>query len=226
MLYENGVTTGKPLTYQAKVLAVDEFHDIALLKVDRKFRYPVMLEDDKNISPGNEVYSYGYPFDYGLMLTRGNLMRKNYSESGPQRADDGSYIHIVDMTLTDFMAGPGTSGAGVFLVRTGKLIGMMRLLSPKGYNAVSLMVAKALTPVPVIELMLKANRVPYLLPDGSTATYPPLPPAPANPPAPGAAPGAKPGTAPAAQPPAVTPSNPAKDKERKHRNRYRPKRAF
>lgn len=171
MLYENGQTGGKPLVYPGKLIAVDKRHDLALLKIDRTFRYPMTIANDADVKVGDEVYDVGYPFNFGLMTARGHVMRKDYTDNRLMVADDGTRVYVENMTLTDFLAGPGTSGSPIMLARNGHVAGVMRLLIPKGFNVVTLMTVRAFTPVKHLRSFLRQHRVPFLNPDGEKEQY-------------------------------------------------------
>lgn len=157
--------------YTATVLATDPANDMALLKIDRRFRAPVPLEDMDDVRPGDAVYNVGYPFDFGEMTGRGYIMRLHYSTT-----ETSTPLH--DMILVDMPDGPGTSGSGVYSASTGRLVGQMRMMIAVGRGRMPPMVVRALTPVSTMRRFLVANRVPFLRSDGSVQEYPPLPPPP------------------------------------------------
>jgi len=157
--------------YTATVLATDPANDMALLKIDRRFRSPAVFADMSELHPGDPLYNVGYPYDFGEMTGRGYIMRLHYSTSDTSTP-------IRDMILADLPDGPGTSGSAVYLSSNGRVAGMMRMMIAVGRRGAPPMVVRALTPVSIIRPFLEANRVPYVKPDGSVAEYPPLPPQP------------------------------------------------
>ncbi|MEY4744825.1 MAG: hypothetical protein RL272_770 [Candidatus Parcubacteria bacterium] len=181
-----------PHVYQARVIADDPADDLAILKVDRRFRTPAVIGDLSEVRPGDRLYNIGYPYDFGEMTGRGYVMRLHFS------ADEGR-LPIRDMILADIPDGPGTSGSGVYLESNGRLIGIMRMMIAVGRRGAPPMVVRGLVPVNRIRAFLEANRIPYLRSDGETATYPPSPPAPPPAPRPSPSPAhsAKPAHAPA-----------------------------
>lgn len=177
--------SGPPTTYPVTVVATDKVHDIAVVKVNRRFANPAILEDIRNVHPGDEVYNIGYPYDYGEMVARGHILRLHYSmaeDENDKKLPADKRIYVRDMILSDFLAGPGTSGSGIFLASNGKLIGVMRLLIWQGGGYVA-MVTRAMVPANQVEDFLRLNRIPYVTSNGTVATYPPLPPPPAPAPA-------------------------------------------
>lgn len=169
-----------PHVYRARVLATDPVNDLAILKVDRRFRTPAVIGDLSEIQPGDRLYNVGYPYDFGEMTGRGYVMRLHYS------TDEGR-SSIRDMILADIPDGPGTSGSGVYLESNGRLVGVMRMMIAVGRRGAPLMVVRGLVPVDRIRTFLTANRVPFVNADGTVPTYAPLPPpapTPTPPPAP------------------------------------------
>ena len=173
-----------PHVYTARVIATDEVNDIALLKIDRRFRTPAIMGANDEATPGLRVYNIGYPFSFGEMTGRGYIMRTGYSTTE-------SSTPIRDVLLVDIPDGPGTSGSAVYSESTGHVIGIMRMMIAVGRRGMPPMVVRVLTPVAPARALLERNRVPYLRADGSTAEYPPLPvPSPAPRPAPAPPPSA------------------------------------
>ncbi len=173
MISENGYP---PKTYPVKVICADVIHDIAVVKVDRRFLSPAILEDERNVHPGDDVYNIGYPYDYGEMVARGHIMRLHYSpiEKVDEKLPADERVYIREMTLADFITGPGASGSGIFLSSSGKLIGVMRLLIWQGTGNIRMM-TRAFVPVDQVVELLKTNRIPYVSSNGTVAAYAPLP---------------------------------------------------
>ena len=175
---------GAPKTYPVRVIGTDPLHDLAVVKVGRRFANPAILEDVRNVHPGDEVYNIGYPFNYGEMVARGRIMRLHYSrpeDESDRKLPESRRTHVSDMILSDLLAGPGSSGSSVYLASSGKLIGVMRLLILQGGPTFGMM-TRAIVPVNQVEAFLRLYRIPYVMSDGTVATYPSLPPAaPANP---------------------------------------------
>ncbi|HTM68043.1 MAG TPA: serine protease [Candidatus Binatia bacterium] len=157
--------------YTATVLATDRVHDMALLKIDRRFRAPAVIADMDELHPGDSLYNVGYPYDFGEMTGRGYIMRLHYSTTELSTP-------LSDMILADLPDGPGTSGSGVYLSSNGHLAGQMRMMIAVGRRGMPPMVVRALTPANMLRRFLVANRVPFPHADGTVEEYAPLPPAP------------------------------------------------
>jgi S1-C subfamily serine protease len=144
-------------TYVAKIVKSDEKRDLAVLKIDRTFESVVVLGSDADVTELDQVYLVGFPYYFGELAARGYVMAKGYGYVNEKRK-----IKIEDALVVDIVNGHGTSGAGVFLVRDGRLIGMMRSFNfvwPEGYP---FMVVRLVTPVDQIRAFLDEVGVPYL----------------------------------------------------------------
>ena len=158
-----------PHVYTARVLATDEANDLALLRIDRRFRSPAVIGSDDDAGPGVLVYNIGYPFSFGEVTGRGYIMRTGYTSF------EGS-VPIRGVILADIPDGPGTSGSAVYAESSGRVIGIMRMMIAVGRRGAPPMVVRVLTPTDRIRAFLETNRVPYLRWNGDLAQYPPLPP--------------------------------------------------
>ncbi len=148
---------GKPVTYKAKVVAVDKAHDIAVIKIDRHFDRPAILEDPANLHPGDALYNVGYPYNFGEMVGRGNIMRTHFT----LRDDDGE-IAINDAILADLPDGPGTSGSAIFLERNGRLIGVMSMMIWMTSGREPPMLVRVLVSVEHVRALLDQAKITYL----------------------------------------------------------------
>jgi S1-C subfamily serine protease len=110
---------GKPKAYPAKVVAVDEKRDLAIIKIDRKFSRSAAVEHPDNVEAGDEIYAVGYPQKYGETVNRGYIAKRHWSYAG----EDGRLI-VDDRDMAKLPGGPGTSGCGVFSATTGRLLGV------------------------------------------------------------------------------------------------------
>lgn len=178
LMWETGVGNGKPVTYPAALIGIDHRLDLAVVKIERHFETTGRIGNMANVHPGDEVYNVGYPYDFGEMVARGHVMRLHYSvaEDPYDKSPPEEKMVIEDTVLTDFLAGPGTSGSGVFLARSGELVGVMRLLVSQGFSVATLMVTRGFVPVSQVEPFLRKHRVPYIHADGRVQAYVPLPP--------------------------------------------------
>jgi S1-C subfamily serine protease len=144
-----------PVTVSAKILAVDEQLDLALVKVDRTFSRSVVIAEPGESVKGMAIYNVGFPYNFGEMVGRGHIMRLHHRDSGRD-------MNFDDTILADISDGPGTSGSGVYSEATGKLIGMMMAYSFRsdGYDKPK-WVVRVIIPVERIRRFLDGYRVPY-----------------------------------------------------------------
>jgi S1-C subfamily serine protease len=155
---------GKPTVYKAKVVAIDPVYDIAIVKVDRHFNNPASLEDMANLNPGDAVYNVGYPYDFGQMVGRGYIQKLHFD----LKDEDTGADSIKDAILVDMPDGPGTSGSGVFLQRSGKLIGIVSMALWVGNGSQPPTVTRVLVSVEHVKALLKANKISCATFDGTT----------------------------------------------------------
>jgi S1-C subfamily serine protease len=141
---------GKPVPYQARVVAYDADLDLAVIKVDRHFDKPAVLEDPGNLHEGDEVYNIGYPYSFGKLVGRGYIMALHYSKGDLENA-----------IVVDMPDGPGTSGSGVYAVKSGKLVGIMKLMIWVNRPGVPVTVIRALTGVDDVKRFLDRAKIPY-----------------------------------------------------------------
>jgi S1-C subfamily serine protease len=129
----NAVAVALPdrTTLEAEVVGHDEFHDLAVLKVDAKGRtLPALrIGSSRNLLVGQKVFAIGNPFGLDQTLTTGiisGLGREILSQLGTP---------IQGVIQTDAAINPGNSG-GPLLDSTGLLIGMnTQIASPSGASA-------------------------------------------------------------------------------------------
>lgn len=144
---------GTSVTLTARVVAYDQKLDLAVIKVDRHFDYPVILEDIGNVHDGNEVYNVGYPYFFGEIVGRGYIMKKAYSHGD---------LHLDNVIVVDMPDGPGTSGSGVFSAKSGKLVGIIKMMIWVGRPGVPPTVIRILTGVDDVKKFLDRAGVRYL----------------------------------------------------------------
>lgn len=145
---------GKAKTYKAEVVAVDKVNDMAIVKVARRFRDPAVLAAEADVHAGDSVYNVGYPYDFGVMVGRGYVMKQHYALKGKKN-------DIVDATIVDLPDGPGTSGSGIFASADGKLIGIMRMMFWVTSGRTPPMVVRVVSSPAQIKAFLDANKIPY-----------------------------------------------------------------
>ena len=156
-------------TYPAQIVAIDVDHDMAVVKIDRHFDRPAALEDPDAVHPGDAIYNVGYPYDFGEMVGRGYVQKTGFDLT----EDDGTAA-IQDAILVDMPDGPGTSGSGIFLARSGKLIGVMSMALWAGGDEQPATVTRVLGSVRYARALLDECGVRYL------TSVPPLPTDPAT----------------------------------------------
>jgi S1-C subfamily serine protease len=121
------------VAYPAVVVATDEKHDLALLKVERRFERTAVLAGENDVHALDAVYNIGYPYDLGRLASRGDVKSVAWNF---EDADDPG-LKIENGLVLDIANGPGTSGSGIFLARDGRLIGLMQLsfqYGPRGHD--------------------------------------------------------------------------------------------
>lgn len=143
---------GKPLDYDARLIAADASVDLAVIKIERRFDSPVEIARAEDVEVGEMVYNIGYPYNFGKAVTRGSITNRKHDGD----SKDPSWKSIM---LVDIMDGHGTSGSGIFSQRTGKLVGIM--MGYLGAGARSGTYPRAVIPVEKIRAFLDKNHIPY-----------------------------------------------------------------
>lgn len=127
---------------RAKVAAVDEFHDLAIL-IHEGEPFPVMdLADSDTVKEGYSVGFTGYPIGFvlGLNPTTHTGIISGIAPlvipSPTARIIDGKLIRHLDepydVFQIDATAFPGNSGSPVFLLSTGRVAGVINQVFVKG----------------------------------------------------------------------------------------------
>ncbi len=114
--------------YEAKVLAVDEVNDLALIQIEPDEPLPYLeLADDHELRVGQKVLAIGNPFGLEGSLTVGVISSVGRSI----RSEDGGILE--DMIQTDAAINPGNSG-GPLLDSSGTVIGVNTAIYGPGGN--------------------------------------------------------------------------------------------
>ena len=116
------VTLWNKRKYKAKVVNVDNNHDLALLQINgAPDLIPATLADSSNLVVGQRVYALGNPFGFSGTMTRGiiSAIRSVAMPSGNK---------IEDAIQTDASVNPGNSG-GPLLNSRGEVIGITTLIA-------------------------------------------------------------------------------------------------
>jgi S1-C subfamily serine protease len=110
--------------YKAKVIAVDQVRDLALLQINAPNLTPAILSDSSGLIVGQKVYAIGNPFGLDGTMTTG-IISAIRSIRGPQGAPIDNAIQ------TDAAINPGNSG-GPLLNSRGDVIGINTLIANNG----------------------------------------------------------------------------------------------
>jgi S1-C subfamily serine protease len=111
------VTFNSGDTAAAKIVAVDSFTDIAVIKVDKTGLTPANFADDGSVTIGEYAIAIGSPLDYSNSVTLGIV-------SGLGRSiENAGSTALVDLIQTDAAISPGNSG-GALLDAEGRVIGI------------------------------------------------------------------------------------------------------
>lgn len=147
----------KPVRLKATVRGVDAENDICVIKVEHKFKHPVILGDIDDVHPGDAVYNIGYPYSFGKLVNTGSVAKKGWDK--PEHGIKNGLM--VDMEF----AHPGSSGSGVYLVRSGKLVGLIKMLvwrqATRGFTRLPRMTVKICVAVDDIKRLLDKYNIPY-----------------------------------------------------------------
>jgi len=106
-------------SYNAEIIGVDEYTDIAVIKVNADFSLlqPVLLGDSSNLKVGEPIAAIGNPFGLSGSLTSGIV-----SQLG-RLLPSGAGYSIPDVIQTDAAINPGNSG-GPLLNMMGRVVGI------------------------------------------------------------------------------------------------------
>lgn len=151
---ENGA---KPQRFKATVVGFDADQDICAVKVEHTFSNPVILGAMKDVHLGDDIYNIGFPYSFGKLVNRGSVAKKAWDETK---------IGVRNGLMVDMeFAHPGSSGSGVYLVRSGKLVGMIKMLAwrqaVRGFTRLPPMTVKICVGVDDIKAFLDKYNVPY-----------------------------------------------------------------
>ncbi|MCP3876382.1 MAG: trypsin-like peptidase domain-containing protein, partial [Desulfobacteraceae bacterium] len=127
---------------KAKIIATDEFHDLAILEHAGEALPPLKISDSSNVKEGYKVAFTGYPI--GLVLGLNPTTHTGIissiapliKPSPTARIIDGELIRHLsdpyDIFQIDATAYPGNSGSPVYKVSTGEVIGVINKVFVKG----------------------------------------------------------------------------------------------
>jgi S1-C subfamily serine protease len=154
-----------PVAYVARVVAVDEKHDMAVVKISRRFERTAVLADISEAHPLDEVYNIGYPYGFGRLAGKGIIKAVAWH----YQDEDDTALRVDNGLALDLPDGPGTSGSPIFLSRNGKLIGLMQKVVTYGPRNASgepmsdgrQVMVRVARPVDEIRAFLDRAHIPY-----------------------------------------------------------------
>lgn len=127
---------------KAVILAEDEFHDIAILKIEGKTLPALILEQNQPVKEGYKIAFTGYPIGFVLGLnptTHTGIISAITPIILPSPSskvmNKGLIKHLkepFDVFQIDATAYPGNSGSPVYRVATGKVVGVINMVFIKG----------------------------------------------------------------------------------------------
>ena len=106
--------------YDAEIIGIDKFTDIAVIKVNEKPRllHPLQIGDSSQLHVGEQVAAIGNPFGLSGSMTSGIV-----SQMGRLLPSQDSGFSIPDVIQTDAAINPGNSG-GPLLNMKGQVVGI------------------------------------------------------------------------------------------------------
>ncbi|MGB2754871.1 MAG: trypsin-like peptidase domain-containing protein [Phycisphaerae bacterium] len=111
----------------ARVIAVDEERDLAVLKIEADQRFkPIRFGRSRGLLVGERVITMGNPFGMGLTVAEGIV-------SALGRSTKSEYAFYADMIQTDATTNPGSSG-GPLLNVSGEMVGINTTKNLKADN--------------------------------------------------------------------------------------------
>ena len=119
--FDATVTMSDDRRTPAKVIALDETHDLAVLHINMDDLTPISVGDEAELAVGDVVFSIGYPHNIGQSVTRGIVSSLGHDLD-----------FSVNMIQTDAAINPGSSG-GALIDANGALVGInSSILSESG----------------------------------------------------------------------------------------------
>jgi len=106
--------------YDAEIIGIDKFTDLAVIKVNEKPRllHPLQIGDSSQLHVGEQVAAIGNPFGLSGSMTSGIV-----SQMGRLLPSQDSGFSIPDVIQTDAAINPGNSG-GPLLNMKGQVVGI------------------------------------------------------------------------------------------------------
>ncbi|MEK9132492.1 MAG: serine protease [Patescibacteria group bacterium] len=117
---------------EAKLMAKDKQHDIALLSVNRKFSSVVKFVDDHELKDGDDVYVWG---NISLLAPISSVFGKYANRLKQPYSNPDNFIASLPLLLFDFSTVHGLSGSPVFNT-SGKCVGMVDALTLRASGSI------------------------------------------------------------------------------------------
>jgi serine protease Do len=117
--------------FKAKLVGLDKFTDVAVLKIDEQSLPVVRLGDPKKLRPGEWVIAIGSPFGFDNSVTAGIV-------SATARGLPDGESNYVNFIQTDVAVNPGNSGGPLFNL-AGEVVGINSQIYSRsgGYMGIS-----------------------------------------------------------------------------------------
>jgi len=146
-------------TYDAEVVAVDEDTDLALLRIPLHYPSPAFIET-RDVPPyqGDDIYGIGFPAELGRVKTT-NTGSVRILRSMPGNPD--APAAAMDTILLNGRFEPGYSGAGIFLDRNGRLVGIVTMEMWSGSSIFQMRSSPIIIPARRIRPFLQLHEVPF-----------------------------------------------------------------
>ena len=158
-----------PKGIRAKIIAIDEFHDLAILEQEGDILPALKLADSSDVREGHRVVFTGYPIGFvlglnptthtGIISSIAPLIKPSPSA----RIISGELIRHLnepyDIFQIDATAYPGNSGSPVYRASTGKVSGVINKVFVKDKREHALTVPTGITyaiPADFIKILEKS----------------------------------------------------------------------
>jgi S1-C subfamily serine protease len=156
----NVFVVGHVSPFEARVVAEQTEHDLAIIKIDYLFEHIAVIENrDQTVIDGNESYSIGFPHNFGATISRGYVRQNFFSDSRPD-----SPPAVNDATMLGQRLEPGTSGSGIYAARDGRLIALMSHNMWSGNSILELLSNPIVIPVRHVRPFLEEHNIAYCQP--------------------------------------------------------------
>ncbi|MCC7478853.1 trypsin-like peptidase domain-containing protein [bacterium] len=150
------VTFNDGTTAPAKLVGIDEFKDIAVIKVDKSGLTPVQLGDSDATRIGEPVVAIGSPLGYKATVTSGILSTNQRKLTDITNQDD---IRMPQNYLqTDAAINRGNSGGPLFNAH-GEVIGVNQAITRWDPNSMTALTSGGMVPIEGVGFAIPINEV-------------------------------------------------------------------